>query len=108
MSEKGKREAGLHGTETDTCSSVCMKASEQDGSEYSMPLSVSFPGEYLPIFCVSGVSRNVEYDQVLHKGISGCITSSVSAHLCTFGMCMFSTEVQLSAILVFTIAITHV
>lgn len=40
MSEKGKREAGLHGTETDTCSSVCMKASEQDGSENSVPLSV--------------------------------------------------------------------
>ena len=40
MSEKGKREAGLHGTETDTCSSVCMKASEQDSSENSMPLSV--------------------------------------------------------------------
>lgn len=85
-----------------------MKASEEDGSEDSMPLSASCPGEYLPIFCVGDVSRNVEYDQVLHKGISGCITSSVSAHLCNFGMCMFSTEVQLSAILVFTIAITHV
>lgn len=85
-----------------------MKASEEDGSEHSMPLSVSFPGEYLPIFCVSSVSRNVEYDQVLHKGISGCITNSVSAYQCTFRMCTFSAEVQLSAILVFTIAITHV
>lgn len=108
MSEKGKREAGLHGTETDTCSSVLRKASEEDGSEDSMPLSVSCPGEHLPIFCVSGVSRNVEYDQVLHKGLSGCITNSVSAYQCTFCMCTFSTEVQLSAILVFTIAITHV
>lgn len=48
-----EQRAGLHGTETDTCNSVrgcCMKASDQDGSEDSMPLSVSRPGEHLPIF----------------------------------------------------------